>query len=50
MALQRVGAADMRALVREMRIWSEGNHYERRAAAAALCEPVLLQRHEDEHP
>jgi HEAT repeat protein len=47
MALQRLGAADMRKLLSEMRRWATGNDYERRAAAAALCEPVLLKREED---
>jgi HEAT repeats len=47
MALQRLGASDMRALLSEMRAWTKGNDYERRAAAAALCEPVLLKREED---
>jgi hypothetical protein len=42
MALQRVGAVDMPALLREMRSWAKGNDFERRAAAAALCEPALL--------
>jgi hypothetical protein len=44
MALQRVGDTDMPALVREMRAWAKGNLYERRAAAAALCEPRLLKQ------
>lgn len=44
MALQRLGAADMRALLVEMRAWAKGNEFEQRAAAAALCEPVLLKR------
>lgn len=47
MALQRLGASDMRALLSEMRAWAKGNDYERRAAAAALCEPILLKREED---
>jgi hypothetical protein len=42
-ALQRLGAVDMRTLLREMRSWARGNDYERRAAAAALCEPALLK-------
>ena len=42
MALQRIGAVDMPALLREMRSWAKGNAFERRAAAAALCEPALL--------
>ena len=47
MAMQRLGASDMAALLAEMRAWAKGNDYERRAAAAALCEPVLLKREED---
>jgi hypothetical protein len=47
MALQRVGAVDMPALLREMRSWAKGNDFERRAAAAALCEPALLGKEED---
>jgi hypothetical protein len=46
-ALQRLGNSDMRALVTEMRTWANGNDYERRAAAAALCEPALLTRQQD---
>jgi hypothetical protein len=42
MALQRWGEADMGSLLREMEEWSKGNLLERRAAAAALCEPRLL--------
>ena len=42
MALQRVGGKNLSLLIEEMRIWSKGNLYERRAAAAALCEPKLL--------
>lgn len=43
MALQMLGMKDMEGLVREMRKWSKGNVLERRAAAAALCEPALLK-------
>ena len=43
MALQRLGEADMDSLLREMEEWSKGNPLERRAAAAALCEPKLLR-------
>ena len=42
MALQRVGDKDMDSLLREMETWSKGNPLEQRAAAAALCEPRLL--------
>jgi hypothetical protein len=42
MALQRVGDADIDSLLKEMCEWSKGNFLEKRAAAAALCEPRLL--------
>jgi hypothetical protein len=42
MALQRWGRVDMEALLAEMVSWAEGNWLEKRAAAAALCEPDLL--------
>jgi hypothetical protein len=41
-ALQRWGKADMDALLDEMDTWCRGTLLEQRAAAAALCEPVLL--------
>lgn len=41
--LQLVGDQDMAFLLREMRLWSKGNWYEKRAAAAALAEPRLLR-------
>jgi len=47
MPLQRVGAVDMRALLREMRTWAKGNDLERRAVAAGLCEPALLKNTKD---
>ena len=43
MALQRWGRADMDGLVKAMRDWAGGQPLERRAAAAALCEPDLLR-------
>lgn len=43
MALQRWGAVDMQGLIDEMNRWSSGSALEMRAAAAALCEPSLLQ-------
>ncbi len=46
MALQRLGDVDMATLIREMKKWSNGNLYEKRAAAAALCEPRLLKDQE----
>jgi len=42
MALQRLGQTNMPQLLKEMKTWSKGNLLERRAAAAALCEPRLL--------
>ena len=41
--LQLWGDADMAALLAEMASWGEGSYCEQRAAAAALCEPRLLQ-------
>ena len=42
-ALQYIGDQDMPFLLREMRGWARGSWYEKRAAAAALAEPRLLQ-------
>jgi hypothetical protein len=42
MALQRWGLADFDALVAAMAEWAQGSWLQRRAAAAALCEPALL--------
>ena len=42
MALQRWGSVDMEGLLQEMEDWALGSPLEQRAAAAALCEPVLL--------
>lgn len=47
MALQRLGDEDMPNLLQEMQTWSVGNLLEKRAAAAALCEPRLLKHAED---
>ena len=47
MALQRLGKQDMRRLLDAMEKWSLGNLLEKRAAAAALAEPVLLHNEED---
>ncbi len=44
MALQRWGDADMFALLNEMNEWTDGTLLERRAAAAAVCEPRLLKK------
>jgi hypothetical protein len=43
MALQRIGRADMDALLDNMETWATGTWLEMRAAAAGLAEPVLLQ-------
>jgi hypothetical protein len=42
MALQHWGGGDFGALAAAMADWAHGSWLERRAAAAALCEPVLL--------
>lgn len=34
----------MDELLEEMKLWAQGSSYEKRAAAAALCEPRLLSR------
>jgi hypothetical protein len=47
MALQRLGDQHMDALLQAMEEWSRGNLLEKRAAAAAVCEPRLL--HEPAH-
>lgn len=46
MALQIVGERNMDGLLQEMSSWVEGNRFEKRAAAAALCEPKLLKQRE----
>ncbi len=46
MALQRLGDIDMDRLIQYMHSWSTGNLLEQRAAAAALCEPRLLNNAE----
>ena len=43
LGLQRLGDADVGALLAEMKRWSSGNPLERRAAIAAVCEPRLLR-------
>jgi hypothetical protein len=47
MALQRLGKRDMHSLLAAMEIWSLGTWLEKRAAAAALAEPVLLHDKKD---
>lgn len=46
-ALQFVGDEDMEVLLKEAKAWSQGNWYEKRAAAAALAEPRLLKDPKD---
>ena len=41
-ALQNIGDSDISFLLKEMKEWSKGNPFEKRAAIAALCEPRLL--------
>jgi hypothetical protein len=41
--LQYAADTQMDAVLRELRSWASGNWYEKRAAAAALCEPRLLK-------
>src|SRR5512139_3611313 len=43
LGLQRWGEADMPALLKALSNWAKGTLLERRAAAAALCEPRLLK-------
>jgi len=42
--LQLTGDQDMELLIREMKTWSKGSWYEKRAAAATLAEPRLLKQ------
>jgi hypothetical protein len=42
--LQLTGDQNMDLLLKEMRAWSKGSWYEKRAAAAALAEPRLLKQ------
>jgi hypothetical protein len=44
MALQRWGRRAMSTLLQAMETWSQGSWLEKRAAAAALAEPVLLHQ------
>ena len=46
MALQIYGEGHMEELITEMGVWGKGTSYEKRAAAAALCEPKLLKHKE----
>jgi hypothetical protein len=47
MALQHLGKQDMRRLLNAMQEWSSGTWLEKRAAAAALAEPVLLHKEKE---
>jgi hypothetical protein len=47
MALQRLGKQDMRRLLDAMQEWANGTWLEKRAAAAALAEPVLLHKEKE---
>ena len=47
MALQRLGKQDMGRLLHAMQDWSNGTWMEKRAAAAALAEPVLLHKEKE---
>jgi hypothetical protein len=49
MALQRFGDVNMGQLIEAMHEWSKGNALEKRAAAAALCEPRLLCQNSEAH-
>ena len=44
MGLQLTGDQNMISLLKEMKKWSRGNWYEKRAAAATLSEPRLLEQ------
>jgi len=44
MALQRLGEVNMERLIVAMREWAQGAPLEQRAAAAAVCEPRLLDQ------
>src|SRR5437667_10583178 len=47
MALQRLGRESMPKLLAEMKIWSRGDWYSKRAAVAGLCEPAPLKSNQD---
>jgi hypothetical protein len=42
-ALQIVGKKDFNLLLKNLEPWLTGNHLEKRAVAAGLCEPILLK-------
>jgi hypothetical protein len=43
MALQEIGKKDMNFLLSEVNSWKDGSFLQMRAAAAGLCEPILLK-------
>lgn len=47
MAYQKIGEHDFKILLNEVQILKDGNALEKRAAAAALCEPKLLKNRND---
>jgi len=49
MALQRVGESNMDELLKETVEWSKGSLLEKRAVVAAICEPKLLNQHQEIH-
>ena len=46
-ALQIIGKKDFNLLLKNLEPWLTGNHLEKRAIAAGLCEPVLLKVKDD---
>jgi len=46
-ALQRLGHSSMPQLIAAMEVWSKGGPLVQRAAAAGLCEPALLKKHDE---
>src|SRR5437899_8719668 len=46
-ALQRLGRESMPKLLAEMKIWSRGDWYAKRAAVAGLCEAAPLKSNQD---
>lgn len=49
MALQFVGDQDMQLLLKEMKLWSNGNWLEKRTVAAVLVEFRLVKKPEVAH-
>ncbi len=46
-ALQMIGKEDFDYLIGEIDDWVLGNHFEKRAVVAGLCEPALLKKQEN---